>query len=85
MPRADALFEEINPARLIVEAGNVFKPFTARRLIICRALHPDFFQRFQAIRYESRSDHEQALLAGLGQAFEFVVGVRGKPRFAGQT
>ena len=49
------------------------------------AAHSDFFDGFQAIGNEGRADDEQLSDAVLGEADEFLVGIRLQPRLRNDT
>ena len=64
-----------------VERGDVTQIATAGSAKDFRVLHRDFFERFQAVRREARTDDIEPLQPALAECDDGFVGVRPQPLF----
>ena len=84
-PTLDALGEEIDVGRLVVETRNLPERLAAGLQKCVAAFDGDFLDRLQAVGDEGGTDDQEALFSLPGQAREFVVGEGREPRFAGEA
>ena len=81
---AHDFLERVEPARMLVEAGNLGKRLAAGLEESFAAAHGNFFERFEAIGDKGRTHDEKLFDASLGKAFKFAVGIGRQPRVAAE-
>src|SRR5262245_38015690 len=79
LPAGHTAGEEIDPDRLVVEAGDVDEGGATCSGKILGTAHADLLEGFEAVGDEGRGDDQQALFALGGEALVFEVRVRLEP------
>ena len=84
VPLANALLQEIDPDRLVIQARDRAEGLATSGHEILGATHADLLKCLKAVRNKCWRDDQQALLALGGEALVFEVGVGLEPRLVGQ-
>ena len=80
-PAPHAPGEETDVGGLVVEAGDVVEELAARVQELFFAFACDLLECLETVGDKGGREDEEAFLSLLGEALEFVVGVRRQPRF----